>query len=91
MYKINGSFRAKSKWRFIDVIPIRKNLEHNYFKKKSGRQCSLPFWIFPGFLRVRISDLSSKEIKTNAAADSALFWRLPEKENRFRDVVKKFR
>ena len=25
------------------------------------------------------SDLSSKEIKTNTDADSALFWRLPEK------------
>ena len=37
------------------------------------------------------SDLSSKEIKTNAAAISALFQRLPEKENRFRDVVKNFR
>ena len=34
------------------------------------------------------SELSSKEIKTNAAADSALFQRLPE--NRFRDVLKKF-
>ena len=36
------------------------------------------------------SDLSSKEIKTNAVTDSALFWRLSEKEKRFRDVVKKF-
>ena len=56
-------------------------LEHFYFKNKSGRQCFWPFWIFPGFL-----ELYSKEIKTNAAADSALFKRLPEKENRFRDV-----
>ena len=35
-------------------------------------------------------DLSSKEIKTNVAAGSALFYCLPEKENRFCDVVKKF-
>ena len=35
------------------------------------------------------SGLSSKEIKTNSAADPAPFQRLPEKENWFRDVEKK--
>ena len=46
---------------------------------QKNRQFFLPFWIFPG--------LSSKENKTNVAADPALFQRLPE--NRFCDVVKK--
>ena len=48
------------------------------------------FEFFRAFEVFGFSDLSSEEIKTNAAANSALFQRLPEKENRFRDVVKKF-
>ena len=49
------------------------------------------FLNFPGlFAFSDFSDIFDKEIKINAAADSALFWRLPEKEMRFRDVVKKF-
>ena len=61
---------------------------HNYFKNKSGRQC---FEFYRAFCVFGFSDLSRKEIDTNTAADSALFWRLAEMENRFCDVVKKFR
>ena len=42
------------------------------------------------FCDFRLSGLSSNAIKTNVAADSALFWRMPEKENKFRDVFKEF-
>ena len=48
----------------------------------------LTFLNFPGLFVCL--DLSSKEIKTNAAANSALFLYLPEKENRFRDFVIEF-
>ena len=61
----------------------------NSLKVMSGRQCFWLFLIFPGFLWAQTYP-AKKSLKILLPIQPYVSWYLPEKENRFRDVVKKF-
>ena len=72
----------------LDANQYWLSLDQKVLQTKQQFLEFLTFLNFPGFFVISVfPDLSSKEIKINVAADTALFWRLPK--NRFRDVVRK--